>query len=79
MTKPIILDCDPGNDDALGILVAAGHKALDLKAVTTGAGHLAGDRTARNGAIVVAVTGRERRAVELARALRHLAPRVSID
>ncbi|CDX57095.1 ribonucleoside hydrolase 1 [Mesorhizobium plurifarium] len=58
MTKPIILDCDPGNDDALGILVAAGHEALDLKAVTTGAGHLAGDRTARNGAIAVAFTGR---------------------
>ncbi|TPI62169.1 hypothetical protein FJ420_27620 [Mesorhizobium sp. B3-1-3] len=59
MTKPIILDCDPGNDDALGILVAAGHKALDLKAVTTGAGHLAGDRTARNGAIVLAVAERK--------------------
>jgi len=58
MSKSIILDCDPGNDDALGILVAAGHAELELKAVTTGAGHLAGDRTARNGAITVAVSGR---------------------
>lgn len=58
MTLPIILDCDPGNDDALGILVAAGHGGLDLKAVTTGAGHLAGDRTARNGAIALAAAGR---------------------
>jgi inosine-uridine nucleoside N-ribohydrolase len=58
MSKAIVLDCDPGNDDALAILVAAGHAGLDLKAVTTGAGHLAGDRTARNGAIAVAVSGR---------------------
>ncbi|MAY61417.1 MAG: hypothetical protein CML29_04335 [Rhizobiales bacterium] len=53
MTLPILLDCDPGNDDALGILVASGHRKLDLKAVTTGAGHLAGDRTARNAAITL--------------------------
>jgi hypothetical protein len=36
--RGILLDCDPGNDDALGILVAAGHPALELRAVTTGAG-----------------------------------------
>jgi inosine-uridine nucleoside N-ribohydrolase len=58
MTTPLILDCDPGNDDALGILLAVGHPGLDLKAVTTGAGHLAADRTARNGAIAVAMSGR---------------------
>ncbi len=50
----IIHDCDPGNDDALGILAALGHPALNLLAVTTGAGHLAGDRTAVNGTIAVA-------------------------
>jgi len=50
----IIHDCDPGNDDALGILAALGHPRLNLLAVTTGAGHLAGDRTAINGAITVA-------------------------
>lgn len=58
MTLPILLDCDPGNDDALGILVAAGHANIALKAVTTGAGHLAGDRTARNGAITLAAANR---------------------
>jgi inosine-uridine nucleoside N-ribohydrolase len=50
----IIHDCDPGNDDSLGILVALGHPRLNLLAVTTGAGHLAADRTAINGAIAVA-------------------------
>lgn len=54
MTIDIIHDCDPGNDDALGILAALGHPRLNLLAVTTGAGHLSGDRTAINGAITVA-------------------------
>jgi len=58
MSLPIIHDCDPGNDDALAILAALGHDGLDLKAVTTGAGHLAHDRTVRNAAIVLAVAGR---------------------
>ena len=49
-----IHDCDPGNDDALGILVGLGHPRLNLVAVTTGAGHLAADRTAVNGTIAVA-------------------------
>jgi inosine-uridine nucleoside N-ribohydrolase len=57
VTLPIIHDCDPGNDDALGILVALGSPLLDLKAVTTGAGHLAAVRTARNAAITLAVAG----------------------
>lgn len=50
----IIHDCDPGNDDAVGILAALGHKNLNLLSVTTGAGHLAADRTAINGTIAVA-------------------------
>ncbi len=53
MSPAIIHDCDPGNDDALGILVAAGHPGLELVAVTTGAGHLAAERTARNAAIAM--------------------------
>jgi inosine-uridine nucleoside N-ribohydrolase len=50
----LLHDCDPGNDDAVAILAALGHPALNLLAVTTGAGHLAADRTAVNGAIAVA-------------------------
>jgi inosine-uridine nucleoside N-ribohydrolase len=58
MTIPIIHDCDPGNDDALAILAGLGHAGLALEAVTTGAGHLAHDRTARNAAITLAVASR---------------------
>jgi inosine-uridine nucleoside N-ribohydrolase len=53
----VVHDCDPGNDDALAILTALGSPNLRLHAVTTGAGHLAGDRTARNGAITLAAAG----------------------
>jgi inosine-uridine nucleoside N-ribohydrolase len=57
MASEIILDCDPGNDDALAILAALGSSALSLKAVTTGGGHLAADRTAANAAIALAIAG----------------------
>lgn len=54
MKRPILLDCDPGNDDALAIMVACGSPNLALTAVTIGAGHLSHDRTARNAAIALA-------------------------
>src|ERR1700677_424986 len=58
MRAPVLHDCDPGNDDALAILAALGSATLDLKAVTTGAGHLASDRTAQNAAITLGVARR---------------------
>jgi inosine-uridine nucleoside N-ribohydrolase len=39
MARPCILDCDPGHDDAVAILLAAGDPALDLRAITTVAGN----------------------------------------
>ncbi|MEI4472427.1 nucleoside hydrolase [Frigidibacter sp. MR17.24] len=57
MVLPLLLDCDPGNDDAVGILAAMGDPALRLLAVTTCFGHLSGARTAQNAAIAVAVGG----------------------
>ena len=39
MATPIILDCDPGHDDAVALLLAAGNDEIDLLAVTTVAGN----------------------------------------
>src|SRR3954451_12131084 len=39
MAAPCILDCDPGHDDAVAMLLAAASDALDLRAITTVAGN----------------------------------------
>jgi purine nucleosidase len=48
MPKKIILDCDPGVDDALAIVFAAGSPELDLVGVTTVAGNVTLDKTTDN-------------------------------
>jgi ribosylpyrimidine nucleosidase len=60
MNKPIkiILDCDPGHDDAVAILMAAAHPAIDLRAVTVVAGNQTLEKTANNALNVCSATGR---------------------
>ena len=48
MTTPIILDCDPGHDDALAIMLAVADPSIDLRAVTTVAGNVGLDNTTNN-------------------------------
>ncbi|MDP9467264.1 MAG: nucleoside hydrolase [Chloroflexota bacterium] len=55
--QPIVLDCDPGHDDALAILLAAAAPALDLLAITTVAGNQSLDKTTLNARRICTVAG----------------------
>lgn len=58
-TRPVIIDCDPGQDDAVAILLAlAAPEALDVRAVTTVAGNVPLALTAANALRVVELAGR---------------------
>ena len=55
---PIILDCDPGHDDAIAILLAVASPELDLRAVTTVSGNQTLDKTTNNALRVLELAGR---------------------
>ena len=54
---PIVLDCDPGHDDAIAILLAAAHPALDLRAITTVAGNGPLDKVTLNARRICTLAG----------------------
>jgi pyrimidine-specific ribonucleoside hydrolase len=56
---PILLDCDPGHDDAIALLLALASPELELRGITTVAGNQTIDRTTRNALIVLALAGRD--------------------
>jgi inosine-uridine nucleoside N-ribohydrolase len=55
--QPIVLDCDPGHDDALAILLAAADPGLELVAITTVAGNQSLDKTSLNARRICSVAG----------------------
>ncbi|MBA2377263.1 MAG: nucleoside hydrolase [Actinomycetota bacterium] len=55
---PIILDVDPGHDDATAIMLACGSEKLDLLAVTTVAGNVPLEKTTRNTLKILSLIGR---------------------
>src|SRR3954471_14569828 len=57
MAIPIILDCDPGHDDAVALMLAAASDAIDLRAVTTVAGNCPLDLATLNARRVAALAG----------------------
>ncbi|MGW7313339.1 nucleoside hydrolase [Streptomyces sp. NPDC054854] len=57
MPVPMIIDCDPGHDDALAIMLAAADPAVDLLAITTVAGNQTLDKTTLNARRVCTLAG----------------------
>jgi purine nucleosidase len=57
MSTPIILDCDPGIDDALAIVFAHGHPGIDLLGITTVAGNAGLAKTTANALAVCEYIG----------------------
>ena len=55
---PIILDCDPGHDDAIAILLALASPEIDLTAITTVAGNQTLDKTTANALRILELAGR---------------------
>lgn len=48
MPIPVILDCDPGHDDAVAILLACASPELEVRGITTVAGNVPLDKTSKN-------------------------------
>jgi inosine-uridine nucleoside N-ribohydrolase len=58
VTTPIVIDCDPGHDDAIAILLALASPEVELIGVTTVAGNQTLDKTTRNALVTLEVGGR---------------------
>jgi purine nucleosidase len=56
-TLPIIIDCDPGHDDALAIMLACASPELELLGVTVTYGNVGLETTARNACAVRELIG----------------------
>jgi purine nucleosidase len=57
MPRKVILDCDPGHDDAMAILLAHGSPEIELVAISTVAGNQTVDKTSLNACRVCTVAG----------------------
>ena len=59
MSESLIIDCDPGVDDCVALLLAFASPELDILAVTTVAGNVGAQLTARNARIIRQIAERE--------------------
>src|SRR4051812_97442 len=57
MPTPVIIDCDPGHDDAMALLLALASPELELSAVTTVAGNQTIEKVTANAIRVLDVVG----------------------
>ncbi|WP_426957419.1 nucleoside hydrolase [Muricoccus radiodurans] len=59
MSRPILIDCDPGTDDAIALWLALGSPELDLQLVTVSGGNAGLDRTLANASAILSLAGSE--------------------
>jgi inosine-uridine nucleoside N-ribohydrolase len=59
VTTPVIIDCDPGHDDAIALLLALASPEIELVGVTTVHGNQTLEKTTDNALRVLALVGRE--------------------
>ena len=59
MKIPVIIDTDPGHDDALAIMLAVKSDLFDIKAITTVAGNSTIENTTRNARYLLKLLNRE--------------------
>ncbi|MPV36799.1 nucleoside hydrolase [Georgenia subflava] len=57
--RRVVVDCDPGHDDALALLMAAGHPDVEIAAITTVGGNQTLEKVTRNALAVATVAGLE--------------------
>ncbi len=57
MATKIILDCDPGHDDAIALLLAWGNPEIDLVGVTTVTGNQTIEKVTRNALAIARIAG----------------------
>ena len=55
---PIVIDCDPGHDDAIAILLALASPEVEVRGIVTVAGNQTVDKTTRNALKVLELVGR---------------------
>jgi purine nucleosidase/pyrimidine-specific ribonucleoside hydrolase len=58
MSRAVVVDTDPGIDDAVAILLALRSPELDIRGITTVAGNIGGATTTRNAGRILALAGR---------------------
>ena len=58
MSTPVVLDCDPGHDDAIALLLALASPELELLGVTTTYGNQTLEKTTANALRVLELVGR---------------------
>lgn len=56
--RKLIIDCDPGQDDAINLFMALPDQTFDILGITTSAGNVGISKTTRNARLICDLTGR---------------------